>query len=215
MGADSKTWTRKMGAQRVEALGSVLDVVATGRVIDLGAGPGIFSRMAVERGWEVVALDPRRTRFPPDLLDRVEFREASVDSDAWHGSEFDLVMCCGLYYHLDVTMQDRLLERCASRPLLLDTHIADKRPWVEWSDLTGPLVVEDGIPGVWFGEAPTAKDADDRKKGHLKASFENASSFWATEDGLREQLRRHGYRTTWKWHHDIDPAQRVVLLALP
>lgn len=213
--AASRPWTKAVGAERARALGAVLDLVATGRVIDLGAGHGAFSRMAVERGWDVVALDARRTRFPPDLLDRVEFREASVDSDAWHGTEFDLILCCGLYYHLDVAMQDRLLDRCAGRPLVLDTQFADTRPWAEWSTDTGPLVVEDGIPGVWFGEAPGVTDATARQSKHLLASFENAASFWATQDGLHEQLRRHGYTTTWTWHHENEPAQRVVLLALP
>jgi hypothetical protein len=213
VGAD-KTWSRRFGKQRVSALRSVLDVVATGKVIDLGAGHGIFSRMADEAGWDVVALDARRTRFPADLDGRVEFREASVDSDAWHGSEFDLILCCGLFYHLDLRMQDRLLERCAGTPLFLDTHYADKRPWAEWADQTGPPVVEDGLPGVWFGEAPAADEAE-RKANRLTASFENQDSFWATEAGLREHLRRHGYTTTWTWHHDNDPAQRVVLLALP
>lgn len=202
--------TTLYGKHRVEVLRDVLTRVPAGRFIDLGAGHGILSRLACDLGWTVTSLDARTDRFPADLLGRVAFRHASVDSDEWSGSEFDLIGCLGLYYHLTFEMQDRLLARCERRPVFLDTHIGtdDRTEWT--SSLRGWQTI-DGIQGQVF---PEPSVDDDRKQNHLLASFENADSFWPTVEGLRVHAGRHGYESVYELVHPHAGAQRSCFLLL-
>jgi S-adenosylmethionine-dependent methyltransferase len=82
----------------------------SGRVLDLGGGPGRYSIWLAERGYQVVLAD-----LSPELLAMARTQiaaagvgqqvEAIVEADAcdlsrWPSASFDAVLCLGPFYHL-------------------------------------------------------------------------------------------------------------------
>jgi 2-polyprenyl-3-methyl-5-hydroxy-6-metoxy-1,4-benzoquinol methylase len=69
------------------------------RVLELGCGEGRLTRGIAADGASVVAFDPdeaavneARASFPPDLVERVEFRVATAESIEVERASFDLVV---------------------------------------------------------------------------------------------------------------------------
>lgn len=205
---------KQYGAQRLHIFKSILGCLPPGRLLDLGAGHGDFSRAAVDLHWEAVALDARETRFPEDLRDRVEFRLEPVEELGWDPTEFDLILFLGLHYHLTFGMQDAVFAHCSGVPILLDTHFAVEGAETEFSPALSQWEAPEGIPGQVYGEMG-AVPADERRNEGLLASFNNDSSFWPTRAGLREHLRRHGYSHVWEYQHPFASIQRTFFLAMP
>lgn len=76
----------------------------TGRVLDIGGGPGRYSQWLAERGFRVTLADA-----VPELLDIARDRIRGIDeivrADArdlsrWPDDSFDAVLCLGPLYHL-------------------------------------------------------------------------------------------------------------------
>jgi SAM-dependent methyltransferase len=82
----------------------------SGRILDLGGGPGRYTIWLAERGYQVVLAD-----LSPELLAIARTQivaagvdqqvEAIVEADAcdlsrWPGASFDAVLCLGPFYHL-------------------------------------------------------------------------------------------------------------------
>ncbi len=85
--------TSKIGTWRLEIADQLLSLFPPGRVIDLGAGHGLFSQLAADRGWDVTAVDARTERFPDD--DRIRWIRGDIrDVEV---SSFDVVLCLGLF----------------------------------------------------------------------------------------------------------------------
>lgn len=126
------------------------------RMIDLGAGAGIFSRIAAASGWEVLAIDARRDRWVPN--GQIEFRQQDVRDTSVTG--FDLAACLGLFYHLTAADQLRLLSQCAAVgvPIILDTHYA-----------LSASVTRYGYQGRDYAEGR-----------RVTSSWGNQTSFWPT-----------------------------------
>ena len=85
---------------------------STGRVLDIGGGPGRYAAWLANRGLEVSLAD-----LSPDLLEIARANLApgsvreTVEADArnlsrWGADEFDAVVCLGPFYHL-TTPDDR------------------------------------------------------------------------------------------------------------
>ncbi|QIX26203.1 class I SAM-dependent methyltransferase [Nocardioides sp. JQ2195] len=163
--------------RRFQLFDALLRQVPTGRVVDLGAGHGAFSVRAADAGWDVTAVDARSTRFPDDP--RVTWLEKDIrEVDL---TDFDLVLCLGLFYHLTVDDQVALLDRAAGRPLILDTHVATRNPTHELSE----IVTAGGYKGRLYDEKGWER--------RPTASWENEESFWPTGRELYRMLADHGY----------------------
>lgn len=54
--------------RRIEVFEQMLRFWCPGRLVDLGAGHGIFSQVAAAAGWSVTAIDVRPDRFPDNPL---------------------------------------------------------------------------------------------------------------------------------------------------
>jgi SAM-dependent methyltransferase len=96
----------------------------SGRILDLGGGPGRYTIWLAERGYQVVLAD-----LSPDLLaiGRTQIAaaginqqvEAIVEADAcdlsrWPDASFDAVVCLGPFYHLpDPTDRARAAQELA------------------------------------------------------------------------------------------------------
>ena len=161
--------------RRSEIYQRMLDLFRPGRLADLGAGHGTFSRIAADRGWEVTAIDARTERFPDDP--RIRWMHADVrDADV---TGQDLVVCLGLFYHLTLADQLDLLKRCAGTPLLIDTHLA---VGVSTHALSAEVSSE-GYTGRLYQEVLSSP----------LASWENTSSFWPDRPSFQRMLDDNGY----------------------
>jgi hypothetical protein len=168
-------------AQFVDALGRF----PVGHLLDLGAGHGIFSRLAADLGWQVTAVDARADRFPADP--RVRWVVSDVrDFDQYE--DVTVVANLGLWYHLTLEDQRRLAERAAPRPLVLDTHVAMPRltdHHEQHRPRVSALVSEDGYQGRLYLESGMETRAT--------ASWGNRYSFWPTLATLERELYDAGY----------------------
>lgn len=185
-----------------------------GSIIDLGAGHCQFSIMADRAGWRATALDARSVRVP-ELPSTVQFIEGDVDSTAWNASEYDLVCCLGLYYHLNQEQQHRLLEKCREKPIVLDTHfaLAGAQSNERYKKL-GPTYEKNGEIGADYPEDPGLSD-EDRKEKSLRSSFENRDSWWQTKESLIETLHKFGWEHIWNFNYPQDAdLQRTFFVGL-
>jgi len=184
-----------VGARRFEIFDRVLSRFTPGRLVDLGTGHGLFAIQAADRGWTVTGVDARATRFPQDS--RVDWIEQDIrDHDL---SGYDLILCLGLFYHLDVHDQLELLANGKGRPLILDTHVANGR---HQHRLSREKRVQ-GYRGRWYTEP-----------GRVTSSWSNPRSFWPTPDSLLRMLQEHGYQVTLA----VEPwylPDRTFFVALP
>ncbi len=168
---------------------ALLAPMRPGRLLDLGAGKGNFSLIAVGLGWQVTAGDARTTRFPnpdternPEVAERIRsirWIQADVRQFPIRATEYDLICILGLLHHLELGDQIDVITRCAGTLLLLDTRIApaalDREGHYE-----GMLVKEHGDTDEERAEVPTA-------------AWGNAISFRHTEGSLLRLLRECGY----------------------
>lgn len=188
------------GNRRIEIFDRLIGLFRPGRLVDLGAGHGLFARRAADQGWDVTAVDARSTRFPAD--DRITWVEQDIRQHDLSG--YNLVLCLGLFYHLDLPDQLDLLARAKGAPIILDTHVAlernpSKHNLSEKQDVngyTGRWYTEPGDPGV------------------ATSSWGNIRSFWPTPESLRRMLAEHGYAlvlTAEPWYQ----ADRTYFVAIP
>lgn len=163
--------------RRTTLFDAVLRQLPRGRLVDLGAGHGIFSIRAADAGWDVTAVDARTTRFPED--DRITWVHQDVREVDLQG--YDLVLCLGLFYHLTLEDQVALLRKASGTPLLLDTHVATPDPT---HPLSPPVKV-----GGYRGRLYSEKGWERRST----ASWGNTESFWPRRGELYRMLGDHGY----------------------
>jgi hypothetical protein len=182
-----------------------------GSLIDLGAGHCTFSRMANAMGWKVTALDARTARVP-DLPPEIGFIHADLNSQAWNTGEYDLILCLGVYYHLDQSMQHQLLRRCRGKPMIIDTHFANPAgiPNRHASAL-GNVYEKNGEIGADYAEAPHVDES--RRSEVLLASLDNPTSWWQTKDSLMQTLHEQGWPHVWTFDYaGMDRIQRSFFI---
>ena len=187
--------TDLVGQRRLEIFGQLLGLFQPGRLVDLGAGHGLFSILATKAGWQVMAVDARTERNTPAR--GVTWVESDVRQFPLEG--YDLVACLGLFYHLTVEDQIDLLQRSRDTPIIIDTHLANGRSRFHLSD----LVELHGYSGRWFEEI----------EGHA-SSWRNERSFWPTPDSFLRMLEDAGFRLMTA----VEPwylPDRTFFLALP
>lgn len=155
----------------------MLSLVDGKTLVDLGSGHGKFAVLAADQGWQVTAVDARGDRYPDDP--RVTWQVGDV-RDVQVG-DFDAIACLGLFYHLTVDDQIGLLERCAGKPMILDTHVANGgRSQFTLSD----EVTSRGYRGRLYREGSQEIST---------SSWGNEESFWAKPSALYRMLGDHGY----------------------
>jgi predicted RNA methylase len=184
------------GAKRIRLYRTMLERFTPGRLVDLGAGHGLFSTIAADAGWKVTAVDARTERFPDDS--RVTWVHEDVRTVDLTG--YDLVVCLGLFYHLTVDDQLSLLDRAAGTPMILDTHVGVAATSFPLSD----EIERRGYRGRMYQERDLSADT---------ASWENTESFWPTPKALRRMLTERGYvvLTANPWYR----RDRTFFLCLP
>jgi SAM-dependent methyltransferase len=189
------------------------------RVLDLACLEGMYALELARRGANVVAIEGReanlaKARFSARVLGLdVDFRLGDVRhlSRAEHG-EFDVVLCLGILYHLDVPDVFELVERAAEvcgRALVADTHVA---PTVRGRE----TYRGETYGGHRLVEHDAASTAEERLQA-VWSSLDNVTSFALTRPSLERLLARCGFTSVYECHVPAEPAKqvdRVTLLAL-
>jgi SAM-dependent methyltransferase len=160
-----------------------------GKMLDLGTGPGAFSLVAAQLGWEVTAVDARTARRPnpeaerhPDraeLIRSIKWVEADVREFPIRSGEYDLICILGLLHHLGVDDHIKLLRHCSETLTLLNARIAPE------------IVVREGpYEGRYYNEPGETRE---ERAQILSASWGNETSFHHTEESLIRLARDCGY----------------------
>ncbi|WP_442577921.1 class I SAM-dependent methyltransferase [Mesorhizobium sp. ASY16-5R] len=157
------------------------------RLLDLGAGPCLFARIANRHGFSVTAVDARMPWTAADI----EAGRGSAGSGAVFKDDefvfiqkdlrevddlsgFDVIACIGVLYHLPFADQRNLLARCAGRAMVIDTEIYDASRIPETEvDRFQPATVEGGYSGAFC-----------REQGQVYSSHGDAFSFWFDENSI-------------------------------
>lgn len=188
------------------------------RLVDLGAGHGLFAQMASHRGFSVTAVDARPQWTLADALamERDQARRAQPDI-AWIEGDvrsfdtagFDVVLAIGLTYHLPLQAQRGFLRQTVGRATVVDTEIYDPDdPDAAACERLRPVVM-DGYDGALC-----------RETGDLWSSIDNAESFWPSHDAMLRMCADAGrasviavgapYRSRFGWRQwyvlDAQPA---------
>lgn len=149
-------------------------------LLDLGAGPCLFSKRGVKRGWKVTAVDARTERLPDDL-EGITFIEGDIRE--FDPTGFDTVAILGLLYHLRLNEQLELLQRCNKSRVILETQVHTPGYVPPAAEPWGHEIVElDGLQGVVFPEGDNPM-----------ASIGNPTSFWVTHESMLELVARAGF----------------------
>jgi SAM-dependent methyltransferase len=211
------------GAARLRALvQAVSDLVRPGsleglRAIDLGAGGGELAAELALRGAEVVAVEGREqnARAIESLREslaidagRLRVEVADVRALDWGAlGRFDVVVCSGLLYHLELDDQVALataMRGACERLAFVDTEVA-------WA----PVERRGDYHGHSFREHADDAGTGERAAARL-ASLDNTRSFWLTRASLHALLHDAGFSSSWELGAPGQPRRerRATVVAL-
>lgn len=191
-------------------------------LLDLGCLEGLYAIEAGLRGARrSVGIDIRpenirKARFAADVLGlkNVEFLQEDVRglSAGKHGV-FDVIICSGILYHLDVPDVFTLIRRM--REMTTGVAVIDTR-----ISLTGDRrEIHEGYEyrGCTYEEHPAGLSLQDQLKRGMWASAGNTRSFWFTKPSLFTALARAGFTTVAECHvpYLARNPDRLTLLAIP
>lgn len=174
------------------------------RILDLACLEGLYGIEMALHGAEVVAIEGReaniaKARFAKDILalDKLALFQDDVRnlSREKYGS-FDVVLCLGIFYHLDVPDIFSFMEKIADvskKLLLLDTHV---------SSIAEKFCVynERKYWGGSYVEHSPEATPEEREKS-LWASLDNPNSFWFTRSSLYNLLSDVGFTSVYECHN--------------
>lgn len=204
-------------------LQSVSDItrkpLASLRVLDLGCLEGLYAVELARHGAQVVALEAReanieKARFAKEVLalENLEIVQDDVRnlSQEKYGY-FDVVLCLGILYHLDVpdvfSFLERIAEVCQDF-VLIDTHVGvpEKSYLYQGRNYWGSSFQEHDV-----------KATPEMKSKRLWASLDNPESFWFTRPSLYNLLSHIGFTSVYECHIPPEPDKpldRLTLLAM-
>lgn len=174
------------------------------RVLDLACLEGLYAIELALQGAQVVGIEGRKANiakaiFAKDILglDNLQFVQDDVRNlcKAKYGS-FDVVLCLGIFYHLDLPDAFYFMESIAEvceKLAIADTHISmnaekcylykDQKYW-----------------GSSYVEHSDEATRDDKEKS-LWASLDNPTSFWFTRYSFYNLLAEVGFTSVYECHN--------------
>ncbi len=84
-----------------------------GRLLDVGCGPGLFMKLAQERGWQVVGVDLSEEAVKKGKKDKITIKHGTLDSAKLGQNMFDVITGFQLIEH--VQKPDALLRKMSAR----------------------------------------------------------------------------------------------------
>ncbi len=162
--------------------------IGGGLLVDLGAGPCLFAKLAAKEDFRVTAVDVRPpwnidgSPLPLESLEGIEFVQA--DACKFDVSGFDIVSIVGLLYHLTLDEQIDLLTRCSGKTVIIDTEVFDDTAMSESAR-------ERIFPPA---DAREYNGIDWLETDHVWSSKGNRYSFWHTVPSLLRMFENTGAR---------------------
>jgi hypothetical protein len=195
--------------------------IETIRLLDLACHEGIYAIEFARHGANVLGIEGRQAHiekamFVKDVLslNNLEFVQDDVRNlkkDKY--GLFDVVLCLGILYHLEVPDVFHFIERIAEA--CDDIAIIDTRVTL------GPTCayVYDGITywGNRISEGHKASDTQEDKIKRYWASLDNMTSFHLSRTSLYCLLGRVGFTSVYECYIPPEPAKpidRITLLAV-
>jgi SAM-dependent methyltransferase len=188
------------------------------RILDLGCLEGLFAIELARAGAKTVGIEARlanleKARFAREALELAACELVQDDvrnlCRAKYGS-FDIVLCCGILYHLDMPDALRLIQRISEvteQVAVVETHVALevlKHNPFELGELEEESWEGQVYQGRRFREHKPG-ETPQQKERRLWASLDNPRSFWLTRSSLRLALRRYGFESIYE--HLEEPEQ--------
>jgi len=166
------------------------------RIADLGCLEGGFAIELALHGAEVVGIEGReanvvRALFAAEALglERCSFVQDDVRNfSAERYGRFDVILCLGLLYHLDLDSVLALLEamcRCCRRAVIFDTHVTISAG----TDLQSAGRSYAGQ----LRREHSSGDSRETIRSRQWASLDNLRSFWPTRSSLFDALADAGF----------------------
>lgn len=151
------------------------------KLVDLGAGSCEFSKAAVEKGFNVVAVDARSKRIPENIKKfGIKFIKVDINNKDFKPVGYDLICILGLLYHLTLDEQIALLKKCSYATTIIDTHYTNDFE-----------ILNKNYKGKYYIEGEEIrKDA--------RSAYTSSHSFWHTEESLIKLIHDCGYEVVVK-----------------
>jgi 2-polyprenyl-3-methyl-5-hydroxy-6-metoxy-1,4-benzoquinol methylase len=194
--------------------------LAEARVLDLACLEGHYAIEFALHGAEVVGIEGRedniaKARFAKEVLglERLTFAQDDVRnlSKDLYG-EFDIVICSGILYHLDVPDVFRFAEQIHSvckHLAIVDTNISLK------DDVS--VDYRGHQYHGWFYKEHEPETTQEERLAGLWSSIDNVRSLWLTRPSLYNLLTNVGFTSVLECHvppvPDV-PADRITLIAV-
>jgi hypothetical protein len=191
------------------------------RLLDLACHEGIYAIEFARHGANVLGIEGRETHvekamFVKDALslNNVAFVQDDVRnlSKDKYGS-FDVVLCLGILYHLDVPDVFQFIERIG--------EVCDDIAIIDTLIAPGPTLpyVYDGTRywGNRISEGHKSSDSPEDKIKRYWASLDNVTSFLLSRTSLYCMLGRVGFTSVYECYIPPEPAKpidRITLLAI-
>jgi Methyltransferase domain len=170
------------------------------RVLDLACLEGGYAVEFALQGAQVVGIEGRRANlvkaeFAKEVLglNNLDLFQDDVRNlnEARYG-RFDVVLCCGLLYHLDVPDLFEFMQRVSDvcdYMLLLDTHVSlQPAEAVQYQGKT--------YHGWHYREFQPGTPSKQKEQSR-EASLDNDESFWLTRPSLWNLLAHVGFTTSY------------------
>jgi len=182
------------------------------RCLDLGCLEGGISFAMARAGMNALGIEARRANFEKCSLiaeyfdlPNLSFIQEDVKRIArLHLDPFEVILCCGILYHLDTpfdTIGD-LFDLCTDSGLLfLDTHFAPGPDTVDnckYKDDLGELTSVEFDGASYMGRWYTEWQNEPNDEHHPWAAVSNAKSFWPTHESLIRALYHSGFRQIYE-----------------
>lgn len=203
--ADERTIAIKSLIRRIASHSSNL------RVLDLGALEGGLALEMAREGWQVFGIEGRRVNFEKAELIReyfglknLQFQLRDVKTlDRRLDGVYDVILCCGLLYHLDNPFEflETLADLAMPQGLLfLDTHVAPDDRAAQFGTHARQLSEETMFQhrsrtydGRWFSEPQSGSVLDQQW-----SAVSNERSFWPSRRSLIRGIYHAGFHSIFE-----------------
>ena len=190
------------------------------RVLDLGCHEGIYAIEFARHGASVLGIEGRQAHIEKALFAKDALSVKNIDfvqddvrnlSKDKYGS-FDVVLCLGILYHLDVPDVFHFIERIA--------EVCDDIAVIDTRVAFGPTIsLVYGETAYWGNRISEHKRSDTPEEKIKKywASLDNVTSFHLSRTSLYCMLGRVGFTSVYECYIPPEPAKpidRITLLAI-
>lgn len=179
------------------------------RLADLGCLEGGYAVEFARLGFDVLGVEVRESNHA--ACQYVRSRVAAprlnfVQDDAWnierHGV-FDVMFCCGLFYHLDRPREFlHTLSRATRKLLILQTHFSTDADNPHFN--LSPLTEHEGLQGRWYSEFSSDAEFSDRENARW-SSWDNTRSYWIKRDHLLQAIQDAGFDLVLEQFDSLGP----------